>query len=243
LPVSFDRVADIYDETRGLPPQIMKKVVATLTNELKGCKTILDAGVGTGRFARPLQNKGFELVGIDISEKMLEKANEKGVKNLHLADVRHLPFRDLSFDATICNSVLHLIEDWKTALREIIRVTRHVLVSTTYGSPNPIHEAYEELLRKRGYARRKLGISEAELKSFVEPTRFIAPVTNIQVSADKTLNMLDEKACSYQWDVPNHLHRSVMTDLKACFEGKIYYRDIQILVWKTAALKRYLKAL
>ena len=147
MPVSFDRVADIYDKTRGLPPHVMKKAIAALTNELKGHKTILDAGAGTGRYAKPLQNKGFELVGVDVSEKMLKKANQKGVKGLILTDVCHLPFRDLSFDVTICNSVLHLIEDWRTALKEITRVTRHVLVSTVYSSPNPIHQAYDELLR------------------------------------------------------------------------------------------------
>lgn len=242
MPVSFDRVADIYDRTRGLPPYIMKKVVAALANELKGYRTVLDAGVGTGRYAKPLQNKVFRLVGIDISERMLEKAHLKGVKNLHLADVCHLPFRDLSFDATICNHVLHLVEDWKTALTQITRVTRHVLVSTTYGSPNPIHETYEELLRKHGYARRKLGISEAELKGFVKPTRTIAAVAKLPVSADKTISMLEEKAYSYQWNIPNNLNRLIITDLKARFEGKIYHRDIQILVWKAEALKQHLSS-
>jgi len=243
LSVSFDKVADIYDRSRGLPPHIMKKVIAALTDELEGYKLILDAGAGTGRYAKPLQNKGFELVGVDISEKMLKKANQKGVENLLLADVRCLPFRDLSFDATICNHVLHLVEDWKIALKEIARVTRHVLVSTIYGSPNPIHQAYDELLRKRGYARRKRGISEAELKGFVEPTRSIASVAKVPVIADKTLNMLEEKAYSYQWDVPNHLHRSFLRDLKARFKGKVYHREIQILAWKTETLNRYLSSI
>jgi len=241
LTVSFDRVAHIFDKTRGLPPHIMKKLVNALTAELKGCRTILDAGVGTGRFAKPLQNKGFDLVGVDISSKMLERAHQKGVKNLCLADARHLPFRDLSFDATISNHVLHLIEDWKAALREITRVTRSILTSTTYGSPNPLREAYEELLKKRGFEQRRLGISEAELKSFIQPLRFMVAITNMPVNVDKTLAMFDEKACSHQWDVPNHVHRSVMKDLRACFAGKIYYRDVQILVWKTETLKRYLK--
>jgi len=243
LLVSFDRVADIYDRSRGLPSHIMKKVVTAITDELRGCETILDAGVGTGRYAKPVQDQGFELVGVDISEKMLMKAFQKGLKNIYLADVCHLPFRDLSFDATICNHVLHLIEDWRTALKEITRVTRHVLVSTIYGNPNPIHQAYDELLRKRGYARRKLGVSEAELKGFVEPTRSIASVAKVAVIADKTLNMLEEKVYSYQWDIPSHLHCSVLKDLKARFKGKVYHREIQVLVWKTETLNRYFEAL
>jgi len=213
LTVSFDRVADVYDKTRSFPPRIMKRVVKALTEELEGCRTILDAGVGTGRYAILLQNSGFELVGIDVSRKMLQKAKQKGVANLHLADARYLPFNDLYFDATVCNHVLHLIQEWKTVLREITRVTRHIFLSTTYGSPNPISEAYEELLKKYAFERRKRGISEAQLGNFLKPTRFIAAVTNTPVKADKTLTMFEEKACSRHWDVPNHLHSQILKDL------------------------------
>ncbi|MDH5374859.1 MAG: class I SAM-dependent methyltransferase [Candidatus Bathyarchaeota archaeon] len=77
--VSFDRVAEIYDETRGFPVFVMEKIVETLMDELEGYVNILDVGVGTARFSKPLQNRGYYVVGIDVSLKMLRKAFERGM--------------------------------------------------------------------------------------------------------------------------------------------------------------------
>ncbi|MGD8507102.1 MAG: hypothetical protein PVF15_10625, partial [Candidatus Bathyarchaeota archaeon] len=65
--ISFDTVSHVYDKTRGPPEHVKKQLFGTLVNELSNYKTILDAGVGTGRFAKPLQDSGFEVVGIDIA--------------------------------------------------------------------------------------------------------------------------------------------------------------------------------
>jgi ubiquinone/menaquinone biosynthesis C-methylase UbiE len=99
--ISFDRVAEIFDRTRGPPKQVMEQLVKTLVNELRDYGTILDAGVGTGRFAKPLQDNGFEVFGIDRAKKMMSKAVEKGVDNLLQADACLIPFRNESFDATV----------------------------------------------------------------------------------------------------------------------------------------------
>lgn len=40
-----------------------------LRRKLAGCRLILDVGVGTGRFAKPLSNLGFEIVVIDLHVK------------------------------------------------------------------------------------------------------------------------------------------------------------------------------
>jgi len=145
--ISFDRAAEIYDRTRGFPNHAMKQLIRTLTDELSGHKTILDAGVGTGRFAKPLQDSGFKVVGIDIAKTMIGKAEEKGVSDLFLSDACFIPFRSNSFDATVCIHLLHLISEWKTALQEICRVTRNVMVSLIYVYKNPMWEAYDRLLK------------------------------------------------------------------------------------------------
>ncbi len=70
MKISFDCAAEFYDRTRGPPEHVMEKLILTLINELKGCKSILDVGVGTGRFAKPLQDHGLYVVGVDIAKKM-----------------------------------------------------------------------------------------------------------------------------------------------------------------------------
>lgn len=66
----------------------MKRLIDAWVLELKPYIKVLEIGVGTGRFAQPLQNAGFEIVGIDISRKMAAKAKEKDVEQLLLVDAR-----------------------------------------------------------------------------------------------------------------------------------------------------------
>ena len=91
--VSFDRTAEIYDETQGFPVFVMDKIVKTLMDELEGYVSILDVGVGTGRFSKPLQDHGYYVVGMDVSSEMLRKAVEKGMRNLLIGGVCSLPLR------------------------------------------------------------------------------------------------------------------------------------------------------
>ena len=70
----FDFIADQYDETR---EPIRKEVLGFLVQNLSDSKDILEIGTGTGRVSIPLQNLGFNITGVDISEKMLEKARMK----------------------------------------------------------------------------------------------------------------------------------------------------------------------
>lgn len=109
--MSFDSVAEYHDKTRGPPMQVMEQLVKKLINELCGYKTILDAGVGTGRFAKPLQDNGFDALGIDIAEKMINKAVEKGAKNLHALSDRH---RNFSFNV---QAIPYLLEAYRESFK------------------------------------------------------------------------------------------------------------------------------
>lgn len=187
--ISFDSAAEFYDKTRGPSKQVMKQLIKVLTKELSGYRSILDAGVGTGRFAKPLQDNGFDVLGIDIAEKMINKATEKGTKNLLRADACFLPFKKKSFDATVCVHLLHLICEWRTTLQEICRVTKDVMFSIHYVRENPIQETYNLLLKSYGYKSRRLGKGEWELKDLVKPSKsvFVASYDN---SADERLTYL-----------------------------------------------------
>ena len=73
-----DRIADIYDELHAgqSSPDNVGPVVDTLA-ELAGKGPALELGVGTGRIALPLAERGVEVHGIDASELMLNKLRQK----------------------------------------------------------------------------------------------------------------------------------------------------------------------
>src|SRR6267143_3754247 len=97
----FDRVSEVYDATRSLRPDVMDAILDGLWHGLRGMNPLLDVGVGTGRFADPLRRLGFEVVGVDLSRRMMTKAREKRLPNLILADAESLPLRSKSFEVAV----------------------------------------------------------------------------------------------------------------------------------------------
>ena len=66
---------------------------------------IIDIGCGTGRHSIELTKRGYKVIGIDLSESLLERAKEKAkARNLQIDfqkhDARNLPFRN-EFDLAI----------------------------------------------------------------------------------------------------------------------------------------------
>lgn len=65
---------------------------------------VLELGCGTGRIAMPLARAGVDVVGIDRSSEMLDRARRRARRSTHghrvtlvRGDIRHLPFPDASF--------------------------------------------------------------------------------------------------------------------------------------------------
>lgn len=96
-------------------------------------ETLLDVATGTADFAilsaKKLQTK--KIVGIDISEKMLEIGKEKVTRlnldsqvSLQLADSEALPFDDDSFDAITVGFGVRNFEDLQKGLQEMRRVLK-----------------------------------------------------------------------------------------------------------------------
>jgi SAM-dependent methyltransferase len=61
---------------------------------------VLDVPCGTGRIAKRLAARGFDVVGADITERFLDQARAAGLTVEH-ADMRELPFDD-EFDVVVC---------------------------------------------------------------------------------------------------------------------------------------------
>lgn len=114
----FDWASSFYDCTRAIPDDLMKKTIETLLEkvEINSSSRILEVGIGTGRIAIPLSKKlNLNTVGIDISEKMLQKCLEKITPSnnfqLIVADGIALPFSKNQFNVVLTSHLLHFLPD------------------------------------------------------------------------------------------------------------------------------------
>jgi SAM-dependent methyltransferase len=98
--------------------------------DIRGCKRILDAGCGNGRYTHYLLKHADVdalITGFDYSVGMLHRARTRLKNNrvAHVAaDLTRLPYMDGCFDAIVCGWVLEHLPDPRPGLRELARVLR-----------------------------------------------------------------------------------------------------------------------
>jgi len=95
---------------------------------------VIDIGCGTGWVSRELARMfpGYGVIGIDFSEKMIERAKRLTSKDKHdyrdllfeVADVEGLPYPSDYFDYGICSAMFSFLPDPDKALREIARILK-----------------------------------------------------------------------------------------------------------------------
>jgi ubiquinone/menaquinone biosynthesis C-methylase UbiE len=122
----YDRVAWRYDFLESPMEMMASKLRKEMLAGVSG--KILDVGTGTGKNL-PFYPPGVELVGIDISPKMLAKAKARAEKfgvdvNLRVMDVEDLQFPDCTFDFVIVTFVFCSVSDPVIGLRELARVVK-----------------------------------------------------------------------------------------------------------------------
>ena len=132
----FDRISPKYDALNHLLSLNIDKVWRRKTAKCVAKhhpKTILDLATGTADLAIALakHNPQAHIIGIDISEKMLEigkaKTAKQGLENqieLHWGDAANLPFEDSSFDAVTVAFGVRNFEHLDQGLSEISRVLK-----------------------------------------------------------------------------------------------------------------------
>ena len=234
----FDRAADVYDATRRAA---RPEVIEALAEELSDCSSVLELGVGTGRLAVPLMERGFQVVGVDLSRKMLDVGRTKGLERLVMGNVCQLPFRRRSVDAVLAVHVLHLIDRLRDVLLEASATARKKLVSLMdrYEPPDQsMSWAYAQGLRKRGaLSARRWVQPELGIAMLVPPRRFETLVRyEEQEKADAALAALESRMWAVTWDVPDDVHRAVVEELARRFAGKtaaLTY-EICLLSWDAA---------
>lgn len=234
----FDRAADVYDTTRRAA---RPEAIDALAKELSDCSSVLELGVGTGRLAVPLMERGFEIVGVDLSRKMLDQGRAKGLERLVLGDVCRLPLRRKSVDAVLAVHVLHLIESLRDVLAEAAAVARKKLVtiSERYDPPDrSMSWAYGQAVRRRGALSARRWVQPELGIGMIVPPRRLATVVRVeeQESADAALAALERRTWAITWDVPDDIHRAVLAELSSQFAGKTVTHELEVslLSWDVA---------
>ncbi len=123
----FDRIAPVYDVmnrlmTAGLDGRWRRLAVREVV--WPGDR-VLDACCGTGDLAIEAERRGAKVVGLDFSERMLERARRKsGTIEWVRGDALALPFGDGEFDAVTVGFGVRNLDDLQGGLRELNRVLR-----------------------------------------------------------------------------------------------------------------------
>lgn len=130
--VMFNNISGNYDFlnhflSMGIDVLWRKKLVRKLKKHQP--KRILDVATGTADLAITARKTGAErIIGIDISEGMLEVGKQKVLKRnldhlieLQLADSENLPFEEASFDASIVAFGVRNFENLDKGLAEMYR--------------------------------------------------------------------------------------------------------------------------
>jgi SAM-dependent methyltransferase len=145
---AYDGWAATYDgEENGLFP-LQDPVLLPILDELVPGVAI-DAACGTGRTSRELLRRGHQVLGFDLSPRMLACARGN-VPEVTLAEASYtcLPVRDGSADHLVCTLALSHLDDLGSFFAEAARVLRrggHLVISDTRGhffgsSLNPLLE-------------------------------------------------------------------------------------------------------
>jgi len=125
---AYARWAPVYDLVFGAVFERGRHAAIAAAERIGGC--ILEVGVGTG-ISLPDYAPDNRLFGIDISEPMLRKAQERvaefglsNVEGLAVMDAENLSFPDGSFDVVVAQYVVTTVPDPEATLDEFARVLR-----------------------------------------------------------------------------------------------------------------------
>jgi phosphatidylethanolamine/phosphatidyl-N-methylethanolamine N-methyltransferase len=148
---AYARWAPVYDLVFGSVFEHGRKAAISAAERIGG--RILEVGVGTG-ISLPDYSRANRLVGVDISEPMLRKAQERvaehalvNVEALAVMDAERLGFPDSFFDVVVAQYVITTVPDPEATLDEFARVTRpggEIVLVNHIGAEAGLRRAFEE---------------------------------------------------------------------------------------------------
>jgi len=127
---AYDQLAAVWSATTDEGPfngLLERPALRSLVPGSLAGSVVLDAGCGSGAQAQWLLDRGAEVVGIDVSPRMIEEAERRcgGRGRFLVADLaRPLPLEPASLDGITCSLALHYVADWSVPLRSFASALR-----------------------------------------------------------------------------------------------------------------------
>ena len=177
-------------------------------------RLVLDAGVGSGRFAEIAAAKGGEVMGFDLTDAVDAAFDNIGRHpRVHLvqADLFQMPFRAASFDLAYSVGVLHHTPDTRAAFARLATIVRPGggLAVYLYHRYGPGHHGSDALRRltTRLPRRLMLGLSAAAIPLYYlyrvpllgSLLRLAAPISQHPDWRWRWLDTFDWYTPRYQW--------------------------------------------
>jgi phosphatidylethanolamine/phosphatidyl-N-methylethanolamine N-methyltransferase len=150
---AYDRWAPIYDLVFGPVFRQGRSAAVQAADRIGG--RILEVGVGTG-ISLPGYARTSRLVGIDLSDSMLDKARARvrqhrldNVEAVEVGDAEALTYPDGAFDVVVAQYVVSAVPNPTRALDEFARVCRpggEIIVTTRVSAASGMRGGIEKAL-------------------------------------------------------------------------------------------------
>ena len=197
IKVNFSQAAAQYDHHAKLQAEIRKQAATLAADYFPKKATVLDIGCGTAEFA--LENKNWNVFGLDISYGMCAVASAKKTTVIN-ADASALPLKDASVDCVFSSLALQWAEDPEVVIKEILRVLKPngTAVITTFvrGTLSELEEAFKAV------------DSAPHISKFIEPAQLLIRIAHIgglvlEVDDDQTYMQYHDDVLSLMRSIKN----------------------------------------
>jgi len=176
----YHRVANAYPKEPVIPGEKDLQALIKLAAPGRDAR-VLDVATGAGAVACAFAPRVGQVVGIDISPAMLERAEQlrlsKSCENVQFrwANAVTLPFSSQDFDLLTCRDLLSYVTDPHAVLAEFHRVLKPggaLLLDEIVGSDDPVKRATQEAIEIRRNPSFLNTFSSQEIEGFVRAAGF-----------------------------------------------------------------------
>lgn len=245
----FDKVADVYDATRGMAPGVDEEICQWIMTRLPEQPAITEIGVGTGRIALPFILRNVRYTGIDVSVPMMDVLRGKLGGDLRRAQLlvgdvaQTWPVAPASQDAVIAVGIFHHVDVVRT-LEQVRRALKPggALIS---GAEGAVGDSFRQ--RLRGYYFQALAelfgpssadvtgnLTQRTLEGWSTPgVRYTVATWERNEAPRATLTALWERQLAGTWGHDETSHREIMRQVEA--QALERYGDLDAVSTQTYA--------